>query len=804
MTVENGTRPRRTSRARRNSVVQRIAVNIPQLAINDLLPHHVSRQTLRRTHSSGDIKTVSDKSLNYPQALQFPYSDAEKDAMITRYIDSFDYNVLPSAEELKLMDDQQNSKYTRFLESCQFREHNYTELAGHATAIIDELTDLTVKYNAVTTETFEFQSQSDALMEQYNSYISLNEDLKSNLHYYELLTTITRKLNNPSPNIVRRESFRRLLEQLDECIQFCDDHKDHKDHDTFMRRFKQCLTRALTLVRNYVMNHLKTIRDEISAKTANTKPNSVTEDALIYTRFASDGDFLLDVSAELCKRAPDSEEYSGLLNDCYNFYFGIRQRLLQPKITEHINTSTSEKKSLVTFSQSNISFFTKIYKDEHELFFKFFKTDHEQALSTWFQQLSEPLYDTLRNSILREQSLNSLCELATLLDKYYEYDEENAFEHDAILNTASTSTPHPDFTQIDLGTVFEPILQDVQSRLVFRAQAYAQEKIVKYVPTPRDFQISHRRSITRNASVASTASDSPSTPLDDDTSLIMESSAAATAKSEGWYPPLSKGVALLSKIYQLVSSGVFDDLAHNIVHDCIISLREAYRVAKTTTGNIDADLFLLKNLLMLRNQVQNFDIEYVSSETFLDFSGVGDIISKIRNGDSVLNDDGILGLVKESVPKVVKNMIDARMELQTELRNVVHSFTEDVVKQIVEPLQKSTVETADSDTQQLQQNIEEALPRVKNQAQMFINDPQVVNALIDGIQELVIQSYEKYYDETGHKVTKSVNVVEVDTMIAFIGEIVGKMYEPVEDDRQKSPVEKMAELSLESSPVKPE
>ncbi len=677
-------------------------------------PHELKLQRSKSfNHSDKSDHHTSDK-----RDLLFPYTQDEKQHLIKEYIDSYDYNVLLSTEDEKEIEDQEFSKYDAFLETCKFRKHNYDGLINKSSDIIQILSDLTVKYDTVTKETYEFQEQSDKLINEYNTYLKLNDEVKDYLHYFELLDTFTRKLNNPSPNIVRKSSFKRMLSQLDECIGFINEHEDFKDYEIYNLRFKQCLVRALTLIRNYVVNNLKTIRDDLTTKISATKINSVTQDALIYTRFGSDSEFLYDVVADLVNRADNNDELEGLLSDCFNFYFGIRTRLIQPKIWEHLKLSVDDKKTLVQFSQGNISFFTKIFRDEFELFHKIFPRDSKDALLHWFQQISEPLNDTLRKSILRESSISSLCELATLLDKYYEYDEEEEEQFEA--NNLSTFNEYdkPRFENVDLGEVFHPILQDVQSRLVFRAQVYVDENIVRYRPTNKDFQIGHRR----KSEVAQ----------DDQDPDVSMSNSKNTLKD--CYSPLSKGISLLSKMYQLVSSSVFDDMAHNIVHDCIISLRQAYNVGKPTIGKLDSELFYLKNLLMLRSQIQNFDIEYVSNETFLDFSGIGDIINKIRNGSSVFNDGGILELVRESVPKVVNNMIDARTELQTELRNIVHEFTEDAVEQIIEPISKANPETAEQDSMKLKDNIEASFPRLKSEIEIFIDNREIVTSLIDGVQ----------------------------------------------------------------------
>jgi CobQ-like glutamine amidotransferase family enzyme len=670
------------------------------------------------------------------EQLLYPFSNQEKHRIFQKYVNSFEYSVLTTSKEQEQLNHEQNLIYTQFIESCSFRKHTYVELVQSSNQIIDKLTELTVKYDAVTKETSEFQTKSDSLLNEYTSYMRLNDDLKTNLRYYESLDKFMRKLNNPNPNIVKRESFKQMLAELDASLDYVSQHKDHKESDMFKRRFRQCLIRSLTLIRNYVVNHLKNVRDDISYKLGSIT-NTVTQDALIYTRFGSDLSYLHDVVRELYGRA-DDEEASGLLQDCYNNYFNIRSKFISPRLHQHFQGHSSDAKSMVQHSQSNISYFTKVLKDEYDLFYQIFPQDHNESLINWFQQLADPLYDDLRNYILRERSVTALCEMITLLEKYYEYEEH----YDSSFET------------MNLGKVFEPVLQDVQSRLVFRAQMFVEENIVKYKPSSKDFAIGSRKHSTSDVDMS------------------------GMNGMKDWYTPLQKGISLLSKIYELVTSSVFDDLAHNIVHDCIISLKSGYPLAVTHMGKLDADLFLLKNLLMLKEHIQNFDIEYVSSETFLDFSGIGDILNKLRNGKY-----DIFGLVQDSVPKVVKNMIDAREELTVELRNVVHQFTQDAITQMMSPINKD--DTALDDTRILRDNIEEMLPRIRGQIEIYIQDEQVVIALIDGIQELIIQQYEIYYHGNSGRLE---DLVDVDTMIAFIGQVVSKMFEEAKLDTQMEQV----------------
>jgi hypothetical protein len=60
--------------------------------------------------------------------------------------------------------------------------------------------------------------------------------------------------------------------------------------------------------------------------------NETTQSALLYAKFRSSSEPLKKVIQEIEKRSHDHEEYASLLNECYQAYFGIRQRLIGPLI----------------------------------------------------------------------------------------------------------------------------------------------------------------------------------------------------------------------------------------------------------------------------------------------------------------------------------------------------------------------------------------------------------------------------------------------------------------------------------------
>lgn len=361
-----------------------------------------------------------------------------------------------------------------------------------------------------------------------------------------------------------------------------------------------------------------------------------------------------------------------------------------------------------------------------------------------------------------------MCDSVTLFAPYYEF-EEGSEEY------------LKQFTDIQYDKLFEPIVQKLQARLILRVQIYVQQNILSYKPTKDVFMISNRRGrpktstngdnkntvATRNGSDSLLESylasfknrDMLSTYSNDtnDTYTNLENSSYKFSQLQTYYPPLLKTLALLSKIYEMINSVVFDDLAHHIVHDCIISLRNAYdMVMKTSAGksdinNLDVSLAYLKNLLMLRDSIQNFNIQYTVNETYLDFSGVEWFFKSLKeNGRNVLKktkSSSILTLARELVPKVVNNMVDARTELISELRNVIKDFTENTSLELIDnTLDIKNDEDLLAKNLKLRGNIKARLPRIYEQILNYIDDQEIVINLLDAVQELITQSYAKYYE----------------------------------------------------------
>ncbi|KAM9892646.1 hypothetical protein OXX79_009883 [Metschnikowia pulcherrima] len=356
----------------------------------------------------------------------------------------------------------------------------------------------------------------------------------------------------------------------------------------------------------------------------------------------------------------------------------------------------------------------------------------------------------MRNKILKESSITELSHLTNLLASYYE------FEDDAVSHVSGVGE------KVEYGDLLEPTLIDSQARLIFRIQNYIDNKLLKYKPRPEDLQLGNRRKSLGRESV-----------LDEfEANLFPE-----------LYVPVGKALTILSNLYELVNSMVFDDIAHYIVHSCIFMLKNgAMNLAISHLGERDAKLFLLKNLVLLKNHLNTFDVQFVRTETSLDLTGgIQELIRIFRSGKLSVNfnnQGGFLELVKKSAPKVINDMIDAKKEIELELSNAFNDYITDCANVICEPiLNEEKVKLKEKFTE-LSDNVLMKIQQIYKQVTDYIDEKEFVAYLLNILSRLIYSTYETYYRTVEGKLTSSSQadelneIMEPDTFFNFLAETI--------------------------------
>lgn len=616
-----------------------------------------------------------------------------------------------------------------------------------------------------------FYSNIGESFERYNGLVKEKELILQYLTVFQNLTDVTKKLNNLNLKFLSRkkENVVSIANKLFESLDFLEQHTTFKDYENYKFKFKQQLVKLCdTLVKYLIQIFLQNAINDVSANLAKLNESSNAQSAretLLYNKFAmncNDFSFFQNIILNSFVKYGSTKFFTKDLQRCmeqtYNNYFEMREKLLKQYIwlqVDAIVLNDKDNGSLMKFIQDNILYFSSLFEKELEIFNKFFnqgfdgKTD---VLNEWFMSLCEPFYDSCRIRVIRESNISLLCDCVTLLSKYYEF-EDGSQEYEI------------QFKHIKFNKIFEPIIQDIQSRLIFKSQLYVEKNIINYKPSSTEFQITGGKQSLAQLRKKNLINDDNAELLNQylETLLVFN-----TEVNHSYYLPMLKSLALLSKLYQMISSTIFDELAHQIVHDGLVSMELAWQ--KSGKPTLDKTLVYLSNLLFFKDQIQNFDIQYVSTETYIDFSGVNglwnllnstiektsqppQIPSRFDRENGTLSNT-LTSLANNFMPKVVNNMLDARTELIVELRNVINLFTQLSTDLITKNLFNKESREADEvgNSSNLVQSVEEEIPRIFKEISLHFNDETVISQLMQSVKENLIAGYLSYFNDTKLKV----------------------------------------------------
>ncbi|CCD24260.1 Golgi transport complex subunit COG3 NDAI_0C06010 [Naumovozyma dairenensis CBS 421] len=698
--------------------------------------------------------------------------------------------------------------YKTYLAQLQNNVDQHNQILNHAKKIDSQFEDVFENLNHIAENTNQFVKDTKELHEKYIIFHEISESIPNKLKYFDILNPIMRRLNHAiSPNIVKKDSFKIMLQKIDESLKFLESNPNFKESETYRIKFKQSLIRSCELIATFLKNILKEQLNEImNQKSINMQSFLLTKDAFLYNKFASIAELYQNQIIELLRRTYDHNnnyskkyfgELSSILNDCFNYYFQIRSDLLKDIIWNQLDETILKDKAvpLDQFIQANKSYIQELCNKEYNLFARFYPQDQypecKERINQSFLQLCEPFYDSIRTRILRETNIIKLCDSLTLFTHYYEFEENSAGFNDQIGN-------------VYFNKIFDPIVQKLQSRLIFRVQMYAEKYIIKYHPAIDVFkpQMISNKNIKKIEDESSLASTSPYyIDTDEDDRVIIESFinlnlAGKSKEANVYYPPLINTVALLSKINEMINSVIFDDLAHHMIYDCLNSIRNAYKSSVSQNSNDkEINLAYLKNLLFFKDQISNFNIQYTINETYLDFSGIESFFkSALTRKKTVVENDiphsSLFDFARDLVPKVTNNMIDSRLELIHELRITLKHFIESVSDDIIgDTLSLKDGVNLLAQNIKLRENIESKFPNMKLLILRYITDLEVVQNLIEAIEQAIIEKYEAFYEEISNDSISNINkeqiseIMYVDVFVNFIHSITLNIIREIDDEQ---------------------
>jgi conserved oligomeric Golgi complex subunit 3 len=248
--------------------------------------------------------------------------------------------------------------------------------------------------------------------------------------------------------------------------------------------------------------------------------------------------------------------------------------------------------------------------------------------------------------------------------------------------------------------VIQRIIQDIQERLTYRAQLYVRDYIKQYSPNEHDLDFPNRlQPSDTDAKTAASASPSPSSSSSSSSSsAAINGNSAMKSKAKdpyaAWYRTLERTLLLLSKLYRCIELPVFEYVAQESVAVCIESLHTASARICTKSSLPDGQLFLVKQLLVLREQISPFEVDFATNSVELDiqFSKLVGVLPGIFRAEW----RGFWEMLRANEPKLVDHRIDSKKDLERHLKlaceTFINSQTSDLVGPIIEFLQQQAPE----------------------------------------------------------------------------------------------------------------
>ncbi|KAL7531717.1 hypothetical protein ACHAXR_007378 [Thalassiosira sp. AJA248-18] len=298
--------------------------------------------------------------------------------------------------------------------------------------------------------------------------------------------------------------------------------------------------------------------------------------------------------------------------------------------------------------------------------------------------LCSALHRTIRRGLVSVLDLDVLCQVVSVLR------EERS---------AANSSP----TTLAAARAVSGVIQDAQERLIFCANNALHKEVARFKPTPDDLNypgklLGEKPKVSiiiedgeeKEESKEEAAKNDEANNEKEQASDPNDAVAAQLRVYESWFPPMRSVLRILSKIFRVVEPRVFEDIALQSVQSCTKSLKGGSVHILGKSGQIHADLFLVKHLLILREQLSPFDIQLRSVERQLDFSEAGKAVTRFlanrnRRLFSMSTENALITLLREGV-SVQESSVDSKRDLEDCLRSACNDFIEHTSSSLLGPI----------------------------------------------------------------------------------------------------------------------
>ncbi|EDW87538.1 conserved oligomeric Golgi complex subunit 3 [Drosophila yakuba] len=588
-----------------------------------------------------------------------------------------------------------DADYHKYLQQLEQRKAECSHMLDQIAGAMERLGALCDEYDFVSQKTSALNTASEQLIEEQERLQELSNEIQRRLHYFSQVELLNQRLQSPTLSVAS-EAFRECLNKIDECLNYIEENPKFKDAAAYNVKYRQCLAKASGLVRNYVTSVINQATEATlhpknnvpDASTALKAPDAAF--ALYYGKYQTAAAKVKRVAQLIEARSEHSQDYAQLMADLQQHYLSQRASVMSPAVNLSIqNVKVAHKGDHCSLTRSACAFLVHVCQDEQRLFYQFFSTGAPH-LTVYLEGLCTILYDTMRPFIIHINHLETLAEICSILR--IEMLEEHVQQNPVALEA--------------FATIAHQLLQDVQERLVFRAHLYLQSDIQNFNPSSGDLAYPEKLEMMESIAL-SLQEPAPLRRSDSRNSMISSVSSAVETESVAtaytvkqmnspadlhgmWYPTVRRTLVCLSRLYRCVDRPIFQGLSQEALKLCIQSVSHAAGKISANKTPIDGELFEIKHLLILREQIAPFRVDFTVKETSLDFSKVKTaafgLLQKRKQLFSMGSNNALLEFLLEGTPQIKEHLLDSRKEVDRQLKSVCEKYIKDAVHMLVGPL----------------------------------------------------------------------------------------------------------------------
>ncbi|XP_017025950.1 conserved oligomeric Golgi complex subunit 3 [Drosophila kikkawai] len=638
------------------------------------------------------------------------------------------------------IEERGDADYHKYLQQLEQRKAECSHMLGQIAVAMERLGALCDEYDFVSQKTSALNTASEQLIDEQEKLQELSNEIQRRLHYFSQVELLNQRLQSPTLSVAS-EAFRECLNKIDDCLRYIEENPKFKDAAAYNVKYKQCLAKASGLVRNYVTSVINQATEATLHPKNNLPEAPDAAFALYYGKYQTAAAKVKRVAQLIESRAEHSNEYGQLMADLQQHYLAQRASVMSPAVNLSIqNVKVAHKGDHCSLTRSACAFLVHVCQDEQRLFYQFFSTGAPH-LTVYLEGLCTILYDTMRPFIIHINHLETLAEICSILR--IEMLEEHVQQNPAALEA--------------FATIAHQLLQDVQERLVFRAHLYLQSDIQNFNPSSGDLAYPEklemmesialslqepaplRRSDSRGSMISSVSSVVETESVD--TAYRVKQMNSPADLHGMWYPTVRRTLVCLSRLYRCVDRPIFQGLSQEALKLCIQSVSHAAGKIAASKTPIDGELFEIKHLLILREQIAPFRVDFTVKETSLDFSKVKTaafgLLQKRKQLFSMGSNNALLEFLLEGTPQIKEHLLDSRKEVDRQLKTVCERYIKDSVQMLVGPL-VTFLEKAQSLLEQAKhsQSPESTKPSYALRQSPWAS-PQQISSIIQETQRLI-------------------------------------------------------------------